>query len=134
EWPGAGRSRRPGRARRHRRNHRHPARTTASDTDLGPRQRTCPTRPADHRHRRSGLLRRPAQPMATRHQRENTNGLLRQYFPKGTARARWKGDDLDAVAATLNSRPRKTLGWKTPAEALNELLLSVQGTGVATTG
>ncbi|MGW1682906.1 IS30 family transposase [Saccharopolyspora sp. NPDC002376] len=57
---------------------------------------------------------------------ENTNGLLRQYFPKGTDLARWNRDELDAVAATLNDRPRKTLNWKTPAEALKELLLSHQ--------
>jgi IS30 family transposase len=65
---------------------------------------------------------------------ENTNGLLRQYFPKGTDLARWSAEEIDAVAATLNSRPRKTLDWKTPAEALNEQLLSLQQAGVATTG
>jgi IS30 family transposase len=55
---------------------------------------------------------------------ENTNGLLRQYFPKGTDLARHSAEDLTAVAATLNSRPRKTLGWRTPAEALDEYLQS----------
>ena len=55
---------------------------------------------------------------------ENTNGLLRQYFPKGTDLARYSHDELDAVALALNTRPRKTLGWRTPAEALDELLHS----------
>ncbi len=65
---------------------------------------------------------------------ENTNGLLRQYFPKGTDLARWSAEELAAVALALNSRPRKTLGWKTPAEAFNEQLLSLQQAGVASTG
>jgi len=62
---------------------------------------------------------------------ENTNGLLRQYFPKGTDLSRWGAEEISAVAAALNGRPRKTLGWKTPAEALNEHLLSTQQSGVA---
>ena len=64
---------------------------------------------------------------------ENTNGLLRQYFPKGTNLARHAPDDLDAVANALNSRPRKTLAWRTPAEALDKLLPSERQAGVATT-
>jgi len=64
---------------------------------------------------------------------ENTNGLLRQYFPKGTDLARWSAEDIEAVAHALNTRPRKTLGWKTPAEALDEHLRSLQQSGVAST-
>ncbi|MFI8769399.1 IS30 family transposase [Streptomyces sp. NPDC053792] len=56
---------------------------------------------------------------------ENTNGLLRQYFPKGTDLSQHPRKQLDAIAAELNNRPRKTLGWKTPAEHMSELLSSV---------
>ncbi len=65
---------------------------------------------------------------------ENTNGLLRQYFPKGTDLSRHTRSDLDAVAAAINNRPRKTLGWKTPGEELDKLLLSIQQSGVVSTG
>lgn len=53
---------------------------------------------------------------------ENTNGLLRQYFPKGTDLSFYGPGWLDQVAAELNARPRKRFGWRTPAEELNRLL------------
>jgi IS30 family transposase len=59
--------------------------------------------------------------------------MLRQYFPKGTDLSRWSAEEIAAVAATVNSRPRKILGWKTPAEALDEHLRSLTQAGVATT-
>lgn len=58
---------------------------------------------------------------------ENTNGLLRQYFPKGTDLSLHDAQRLTEVAASLNGRPRKTLGWKNPAEALDELLVANTG-------
>ena len=65
---------------------------------------------------------------------ENTNGLLRQYFPKGTDLSVHSPDVLAVVADALNTRPRKTLGWRTPAEALDQCLQASQTERVATTG
>jgi len=65
---------------------------------------------------------------------ENTNGLLRQYFPKGTDLSLHRAEELSAVAHALNTRPRKTLGWQTPAEALDRLLKQDMMDGVAMTG
>jgi IS30 family transposase len=65
---------------------------------------------------------------------ENTNGLLRQYFPKGTDLSRHSREDLDAVAAALNDRPRKTHDWLTATEMLDDQLTLQKEPGVATTG
>jgi len=55
---------------------------------------------------------------------ENTNGLLRQYFPKGTDLGVCSAAHLASVAAELNARPRKILGWRTPSQQLDRLLAS----------
>ena len=64
---------------------------------------------------------------------ENTNGLLRQYFPKGKSVANYTQEDLDMVAAKLNRRPRETLGWKSPATRLAQFLDESSAAGVAPT-
>lgn len=63
---------------------------------------------------------------------ENTNGLLRQYFPKGSDLKEYDRNYLNAVAAELNNRPRKTLQWHTPAEVLSKILNNKENPGVAT--
>ena len=65
---------------------------------------------------------------------ENTNGLLRQYFPKSTDLSGYHRDYLDFVGAQMNNRPRKRLGWHTPAEALDRLLSEQEPPDVASTG
>ena len=62
---------------------------------------------------------------------ENTNGLLRQYLPKGTDLSVHTAEDLTAIAAELNDRPRKTLGWLKPDEVIGPLLSGDQPAGVA---
>jgi IS30 family transposase len=64
---------------------------------------------------------------------ENTNGLLRQYFPKGTDLSMHSAEEIAAIAAALNARPRKKLDWKTPAEALDHWLQFANKDHVATT-
>ena len=65
---------------------------------------------------------------------ENTNGLLRNYFPKGTDLSRWSANELTVVADTLNYRPRKILDWRTPAEVFNEQIRSLEQVSDASTG
>ena len=57
---------------------------------------------------------------------ENTNGLLRQYLPKGSDLSIYSQEELDAIALSLNTRPRKTLGWKTPLAVYTEHMIRLQ--------
>jgi IS30 family transposase len=64
---------------------------------------------------------------------ENNQRTLAQYFSKGTDVSRWRREEIEAVATALNARPRKTLGWRTPAEAFDEHLRSLNDGGITTT-
>jgi hypothetical protein len=76
----------------------------------------------------SDLLRRPCRKVG-----QVSFRVDRQYFPKGTDLSAHRASELNAVVLALNTRPRKTLGWRTPAEAFNELLRSAPQGNVATT-
>ena len=90
---------------------------------------------ADHQGHRSGHLHRRSPQPWQRGTNENTNGLLRQYFPKGTDLSFWGPGFLEQVALEMNNRPRKRLDWHTPAEALDQLLSEHDNPpGVALTG
>ncbi|PZE27261.1 IS30 family transposase [Curtobacterium sp. MCBD17_028] len=65
---------------------------------------------------------------------EHLNGLLRQYFPKGTDLSRWSAAEIAAIAEAINNRPRGILGWRTPAQAFADQLRSASQATVATTG
>jgi IS30 family transposase len=99
----------------------HPPQPAGEVADLGPRPRDGPTPTVHHRDRDAGLLCDPKSPWQ-RGSNENTNGLLRQYLPRRLDFRTLTQADLDAIAQEVNERPRQTLEFKTPSQALAEAL------------
>jgi hypothetical protein len=124
--------RRHSRARRPGGRQQDPARAPTQVADVGPGHRAGPAPPDHPGHEDGHLLLRPALPLAAG-TNENTNGLLRQYFSKGTDLSIHSPDRLLEVATELNARPRQTLARITPAEALQQLLFDPEPPIVATT-
>jgi transposase, IS30 family len=109
EWPGADQLWSRGGPRRDRRRDPHAPRAASPVADLGPGRRDGRARAVADDTGLEVYFSDPQSPW-----QRATNGLLRQYFPKGTDLARHSADDLAAVAAALNTRPRKTLDWNPP--------------------
>ena len=98
-----------------------PSDPVGSFADLGPGPRDGSPPTLHHRHRDPGLLLRSQAPWQ-RGSNENTNGLLRQYLPRRIDFRTLTQSDFDAIAQELNERPRQTLGFKTPSQALAEVV------------
>src|SRR5438034_6526243 len=94
---------------------------TASIIDVGSGQGDGQSQEFHDRHRCAGVLLRSAQPVAARQQRKHQR-LLRQYFPKGMDLSGYSQSYLNKIALRLNQRPRKTLGFATPADKLRAVL------------
>ena len=95
----------------------------ATLADVGPRSEDGQTQGLYGSYGCAGVLLRSAESLAARHD-ENTNLLLRQYFPRGTDLSGYSQVQLDQVARRLNQRPRKTLGFETPASKLQASVAS----------
>ena len=95
----------------------------ASLADLGPRTGDGPTQNLHDGDGYAGLLLRSAESLAAG-PNENTNGLLRQYLPKNADLSRFSQSELDEIALRLNTRPRQTLGFRTPADKLQASVAS----------